>query len=366
MIIRIAEIADIHFGVSTSLTNKLYTNLENNFINKLKELNPNIIAICGDLFDSKLSLNSAESTCASLFIHRLKREFKDTLIILIKGTTSHDLNQLDSFKGLVDDNFRIYDTVSEDYYNDSFRMLIIPEEYYPDKSVYEKYFKTSEKYDWCLFHGLFNFAGSYALQSGNKFNKISFSPDDFKDCVFGKIVGGHIHDPLEKENVQYCGSFERWKHGEEKIKGLRFHVFDTDSKKVLEYIFIENKDAQTFVTIPFSEVDATDLVKLTKFLKEKSEGLTSLRIKICKTDDISEEETKNLVSACLKFDNVVLTKDSKITPRKNDEDNLKKSEERKKRIKEYDGLTFNQITIKYAEKMLCKKISEENIYEVLS
>ena len=68
----------------------------------------------------------------------------------------------------------------------------------------------------------------------------------------------------------------------------------------------------------------------------------------------------------MKFDNVVLTKDSKITPRKNDEDSLKKSEERKKRIKEYDGLTFNQITIKYAEKMLCKKISEENIYEVLS
>ena len=58
MIVRIAEIADIHFGVSTSLTNKLYINLKNNFINKLKELKPNIIAICGDLFDSKLSLNS--------------------------------------------------------------------------------------------------------------------------------------------------------------------------------------------------------------------------------------------------------------------------------------------------------------------
>lgn len=366
MIVRIAEIADIHFGVSTSLTNKLYINLKNNFINKLKELKPNIIAICGDLFDSKLSLNSAESTYASLFIHDLKREFKDSLIILIKGTQSHDLNQLDSFKGLVDNNFRIYNTVTEDYYCEDFKMLIIPEEYYPDKSVYDKYFKTNEKYDWCLFHGLFNFAGSYALQSGNKFNKICFSPEDFKDCVFGKIVGGHIHDPLEKDNVQYCGSFERWKHGEEKTKGFRFHVYDTESKKVLEDIFVENKDAQTFVTIPFSEIDATDLIKLTKFLKEKSNGLTSLRIKIGKTDDISDEETKNLVSACLKFDNVVLSKDSKMTPRKNDEDNLKKSEERKKRIKEYDGLSFNQITIKYAEKVLGKKITEENISEVLS
>lgn len=365
MICTIAEIADIHFGASSSLTVKLFTNLVNNFIGELKKDVPDIIAICGDLFDQKLALTTNESTYASLYIHKLRDEFPDTLIILVQGTRAHDLNQLDSFKGLVSDKFRIYTTVTEDYYKD-FRFLVIPEEYYPDKSVYEKYFNTSEKYDWCFFHGMFSFAGGYALQTGNKFNKICFTVEDFKNCVLGKIVGGHIHDPMESGNVQYCGSFERWKHGEESPKGFRIHKYDTKSKKVVLDRFVENVDAQTYVTLPFSEIDATDLEKLAKTIEEKSKGLTSLRIKIGKGDSISEDETKNLVAACLKFDNVVLLKEAKNTPKKNDDENKQVAEERKRRIKEYDNLTFNQITQKYASEVFGKTISESDIAEVLS
>ena len=365
MIYTIAEIADIHFGALSSLTVKLYTNLVNNFIGELKKDVPDIIAICGDLFDQKLSLTTDESTYASLFIHKLRDDFPNSLIILVQGTRAHDLNQLDSFKGLVSNNFRIYTTVTEDYYKD-FRYLVIPEEYYPDKSVYDKYFNTSEKYDWCFFHGMFSFAGGYALQTGNKFNKICFTVDDFKNCVLGKVVGGHIHDHMESGNVQYCGSFERWKHGEETSKGFRIHKYDTKSKKVVLDKFVENKDAQTYITVPFSEVDATNLEKLAKFVEKKAKGLTSLRIKISKGDTITEDETKNLVTVCLKFDNVVLLKESKITPKKNDEENKKISEERKKRIKEYDNLTFNQITQKYASEVFGKTLSDSDIEEVLT
>ena len=362
--ITIAEIADIHFGASSSMTIKLYENLIKNFINKLKECVPDIIAVCGDLFDQKLALTTDESTYASLFIHKLKETFPNTLIILVQGTKSHDLNQLDSFKGLISDKFRIYTTVTEDYYK-GFRFLVIPEEYYPDKSVYDKYFKTSEKYDWCFFHGLFSFAGSYALQTGNKFNKICFTVEDFKDCVLGKVVGGHIHDPIESGNVQYCGSFERWKHGEEKPKGFRIHKYDEKTKKVILDEFIENVDAQKYITIPFSEVDANDLEKLVLTLEEKSKGLTSLRVKIGKGDLITENEIKNLVAACLKFDNVVLLKETKIKPKKNEVEVQKIADERKKRIKEYDGLTFNQITQKYAEEVFGRKISDQQIADVL-
>lgn len=365
MIYTIAEIADVHFGASSSLTVKLFTNLCNNFINKLKEIKPNIIAVCGDLFDQKLALTTDEATYASLFIHTLKETFPSTLIILVQGTRSHDLNQLDAFKGLVCDNFRIYTTVTEDYYKD-FRFLVIPEEYYPDKSVYDKYFNTAEKYDWVFFHGMFSFAGGYALQTGNKFNKICFTVDDFKDCVFGRVVGGHIHDPMTSGIVQYCGSFERWKHGEETPKGFRIHKYDTESKRVVLDEFVENKDAQQYITVPFSEIDASNLETLVLTLEKKSKGLTSLRVKISKTDTISEEETKNLVAACLKFDNVVLLKETRITPKKNEDENRKAADERKKRIKEYEGLTFNQITQKYAAEVLGKTLSDSDIGEVLS
>ena len=225
MIYTIAEIADIHFGCNTQMTSRLYKELEEEFIGTLKQEKPDIIAICGDMFDQKLMFTTFESQLSNKFIHVLRTEFPNALIILVKGTRSHDLNQLDNFKGYVDNNFRIYNEVTEDYYND-FRFLVIPEEYYPDKSVYGKYLNTNEKYDWVFFHGMF----SYALNANNRFNKITFTVEDFKNCVFGKVVGGHIHDPVESGNVQYCGSFERWKHGENLTKGFRIHK---GSKKTL-------------------------------------------------------------------------------------------------------------------------------------
>ncbi len=367
--IKIVEIADVHFGANVTLTLKLYNDLLKCFIGWIKNNAPdvNIIAICGDLFHLKLSLTSDESQLAIRFIEDLSSSFPNARILLIKGTRSHDLNQLDVFKPKLSDNFKIYDTVTEDYYGEGFKYLVIPEEYYPDKSSYDKYFNTNEKYDWVFFHGMFDFAGGAALIQGSKFNKITFSPSDFENIVSGKVVGGHIHDPLVSKNgqIEYCGSFERWKHGEEKDKGFRIHKYDEKLKKVILDKFIINKDAQKFETILYSSIDASDLEKLIVFLKERSDGLTSLRIKICKTDTVSDNEINNLVAACLKFDNIVLFKENRIKPKKDDAESQKKAAERKSRIKEYEGLTFNQITKKYAKEVFGKDISDEMISEVL-
>lgn len=367
MNIKIAEISDIHFGAMTTTTVQLFEDLKKNFIGWLEAHEPdvNIIAICGDLFHLKLSLDSTEAKLASHFIDLLQMKFPKARIILIKGTRSHDLNQMDLFSSRISDTFKLYNTVEEDYYGENFKYLAIPEEYYPDKSVYDKWLKNGEKIDWVFFHGMFSFAGGYALQTGNKFNKICFNSNEFNDIVYGKVVGGHIHIPMEENKVQYTGSFERWRHGEEEAKGFRFHEYDPIKKKVIRNEFIENKDALIYKTVSYKELNTDNLEELTKQLDDKRQGCYSLRVKIGKTEEISDEQSENLVAACIQFNNVVLLKESKAVKKKDTEEEQKISEERKKRIKEYEGLTFNEITIKYAKEVLHKTITEKQIQEVL-
>lgn len=367
MKIKIAEIADIHFGAMTTLTVQLFNNLKNNFIGWLEQNAPdvNIIALCGDIYHLKLSLDSTEAKLASHFVDLLQKKFPNARIIIVKGTRAHDLNQLDNFSTRIGDNFKLYNTVTEDYYGDNFKYLVIPEEYYPDKSVYDQYLKTTEKYDWVFFHGMFSFAGGYALQTGNKFNKICFNSSEFENIVNGKVVGGHIHIPMEEGKVQYAGSFERWRHGEEEPKGFRYHEYDTDTKQVLRDEFIENKDTSIYKTISYKDVNVDNLEELTRQLDKLRQPCYSLRIKIGKTDEITDEQSENLVAACLQFNNVVLLKESKSIKKKDTEEERKISDERKKRIKEYEGLTFNEITIKYAREVLGKQITEKQIQEIL-
>lgn len=371
MKLKIAEIADVHFGAMTTMTTQLFENLKNNFIGWLEKNAPdvNIIAICGDLFHLKLSMDSTEAKLAIHFIDLLQLKFPKARILLIKGTRAHDLNQLDIFSSRIGSNFKIYNTVCDDYLGEDFRYLVIPEEYYPDKSVYDKYLKGNEKYDWCWFHGMFSFAGGYAVASqlGNKFkfNKICFNSSEFNDCVLGKVVGGHIHIPMTENKVQYAGSFERWRHGEEEPKGFRYHEYDTVSKQVLVDQFIENKDALIYRTISYKDLPIDDLEKLVAELDKRRADCYSLRVKIGKTEEITDTQSENLVAACMQFNNVVLLKESKSVKTKNTEEDQKIADERKKRIKEYEGLTFNEITIKYAREVLNRTITEKQIQSVL-
>lgn len=366
MIVKICETSDLHYGANTFLTQKLYDHLKKNFVGFCKEKQPDIIAICGDLYHTKLSLTSIEAHLAERFINDLRQACPNSRIILVNGTRSHDLNQLEVFKAYENENFKVYMKHTEDYYKNDFKYLVIPEEYFPDKTEYNKYFETKEKFDWVFFHGMFNFAGSYALKAGNKFNKICFAPEDFENCVSGMIVGGHIHDPLSKKNVEYCGSFERWKHGEEMTKGFRYHEYDTKTKKVLVDKFIENVDCEKFITIDFKDLPCDNLEELVKIIKEKSSGVTSLRIKVSKGDGITDRQSENLMAASLQFPNVVLYKESKIEVHRNTEEEKKEMEERRKRISEYEGLTFEQITKKYSKEVFGKTVTDEQIQEILS
>ena len=93
----IVSIADIHFG---ALDPKYtYETLRNQFIQPLYNIKFDILAICGDLFDSKFMSNNPIVSYTLLFIDEvinLCRQ-KQASIILLAGTESHDCGQLSLF-----------------------------------------------------------------------------------------------------------------------------------------------------------------------------------------------------------------------------------------------------------------------------
>jgi DNA repair exonuclease SbcCD nuclease subunit len=363
-IISIAVISDIHFGANYSQTLDLYNALKKNFINKLKASPPDIIVIGGDLFDRKLSVNSSEAALCNDFIINLKLTFPSTYILLIKGTRAHDLDQLNLFKPLVDEKFRIYEQVTVEYICDM-KLLIIPEEYFPDKKVYDKYLKVTDPYDFVFFHGLFSHAGSYAKASNP--NKICFSWDDFKDNVYGKVIGGHIHKRVSYKNIEYTNSFDRWIHGEEEDKGYIILSYNNKTKKVLSFDFIINKDSHKYITVLYKDIYKLSTDDMVRTLSTKAGCVKSLRVKIEKDDPVTEEKLHTLLNISFDIPNMTIDKREQL---QTTEDSIsvekqKELQERKKEISKYDKLSFEEITIKYAADKFNLKVTEDDIKAAL-
>jgi DNA repair exonuclease SbcCD nuclease subunit len=363
--ISIVAIADIHFGANFTQTVGLSKALKKYFIDRLILSPPDIIVIGGDLFDKKLSVNSPEAVLCNDFIMSLHTLFPNTYKLLIKGTKAHDLDQLNLFKPLVNKFFRIYEKVTVDYIK-GMKLLIIPEEYLPSKEAYDPYLKVSEPYDFVFFHGLFSHAGSYAKTSG--LNKICFSADDFKDNVYGKVVGGHIHKRISYKNIEYINSFDRWIHGEEEDKGYLYIIYESKKKKVLALDYIKNEDAHKYVTILYKDIYSLPTNEIVRKLIEASKEVKSLRVKIEKDDPITEDKLHTLLTISFDIPNLTIDKREQISVNESEttREYQQKLEERKKEISKYEKLSFEEITIRYARDKFNAVISEDHIREILN
>jgi len=70
--------------------------------------------------------------------------------------------------------------------------------------------------------------------------------DKIKKYVSGCVLNGHVHISSIYENVISIGSFDRMTHGEETPKG--FYKITIDENKTYRFEFIENKEANKFIT----------------------------------------------------------------------------------------------------------------------
>lgn len=286
--VRVAVISDIHIGKGD--INKLWKELHEVFIPKLDD-SIDLLVIAGDLLDKVIKLSDTESNYFFLLMDEIislakQNNFK---VRLLKGTKSHDGNQLNNLNLLYEDEddylYGLADEVcSEDICG--MNVLYIPEEYVENVEDYYKDYFIENEYDMVFFHGTFDFAG-FAGKLTTKGSKLAptFKSNELINISKGPIIGGHIHiKDNYKNKIFYTGSFTRTSFGEDEPKGFYIIDYNLDTNEY-KMNFIENTLAPEFVTISLSRLEGTLEEKMNK-IDALKEAYGNIRI------DVSSEDKK--------------------------------------------------------------------------
>lgn len=239
-----------------------------------------------DYFDRKIPLTDQSSILSIKFLNQLcsfaqKRKIE---IRILRGTKTHDFNQLDNFKSLETtySNFRIINTVTEEIF-EGLRFLYVPEEYMNDQNEYYREFK-SQNWDCMYGHGTWDvFAFQSQISESERTIKGSpvFMYTDWEDTVKYDIIFGHIHVKNDHKKLHYSGSFERWCHGEEKPKGFLLQTIDLDSE-TSSLKFIKNTKATEYNTVNLSELvsKGEDLKEAISKIERLKKENSNFRVKV--------------------------------------------------------------------------------------
>ncbi len=291
IIMKIAVIGDLHIGALSAKT--LRAELDNYCLNVLTEEQPDLIIVAGDLIDKKLSFNSDDS---KLVVEIIESFTQLAPVRLIRGTRTHDLNQLNNFLYLENKegvDLKVINLMEKERFN-GLNLLYMPEEYMED--YFDHYQELlSKKYDIGFFHGTWNFAGfANKIQETERHIKQApvYKYDEMKK-VAKVFVGGHIHSFINhKDTIYYTGSFSRWHMGEEDPKG--FIMMDVDEKTKKSTIrFITNKAARKYITIDANTIINDDKLTIAEKINKieqhkKDKSIYKLRIQF----DVLEENTE--------------------------------------------------------------------------
>lgn len=240
----VAHISDIHFGALQG--KELFFQLKEGFLNDLEKL-PILdgIFIAGDLTHFDISANSSHFKFLGLFLEcliSLAKRKNVKFIRLIKGTRSHDHDQLENIKPILLDkgiDVKVINEVTEEVMENGLKILYIPEEYVTDTSAtYDMYLEKEQYYDFVVGHGLvpetcFNAKKQESAVTMSKAPIIDSKKLEY--CCKGPVLYGHIHTAcIIRDKLYYSGSYSRWCYGEEEDKGfnLVYYTPDTGNFKV--------------------------------------------------------------------------------------------------------------------------------------
>ena len=285
---KLINISDIHIGKKDDM--KLEKELDI-FLDYVKGNPCEVLTISGDLFDRVLTANEYGTVMAINFIKNLLNITTEhgTAVRIIKGTRSHDFNQLDILKFIKKE-------VSEFYFNiiernsteeiNGVKFLYLPEEYPTD---YDDFYKENllsvedKTYDIIIGHGMIDFIAFTGYEDDSE-NRVHGTPthkaDDLIRVTKGPIIFGHIHEKQEYKNkIYYTGSYSRYSFDTPSEKG--FMVFDIDLEDTSKFKmeFIENTEAPTYAVIDIDKLDLTDIDDHIKYINELTSQYDFVKIK---------------------------------------------------------------------------------------
>ena len=284
---RLVNISDIHIGKKDDM--RLKEELEI-FFDYLKDTeNIDMITISGDLFDRVLTANEYGTTLALEFIQRLIDLYVPEIDIrIIKGTRSHDFNQLDIlkvFKEKAGSHFKIIEKNEVEVFN-GYKILYLPEEYPTD---YDDFYKENllgvedKVYDFIIGHGMIDFIAFTGYEDDSE-NRVHGTPthkaDDLIRVTKGPIIFGHIHEKQEyKDKIYYTGSYSRYSFDTPSEKGFMVFDIDDDDPSKFKMTFIENTKAPTYAVLDIDKLNLECVDDHVKYIKELSDKYDFVKIK---------------------------------------------------------------------------------------
>lgn len=303
----IMTLADIHWDAFDIQQQADEMQLPLEFIRSFPNLD--LVVIAGDYFDTKLSLNSKAAKISVSWMGALVNICKNRKIKIriIKGTNSHDNNQLEIFKAYEKDdpdNFKIFNSLTVEETLPEMKILYAPDENMPNDtyfSTYNEELHPESPYDMMFFHGTFDIVSPNIAVQESEIEGIHNVI--FQYSIFSKIcrvmIGGHWHDAedpnfnmkqgTEPIHMYYTRSLSRWAFNEEHSKGFLYACYDTETHSYyLERI--ENPFTDKYQTI---YVDTRDMVDATAYrdliqniMEELKDNPTNhYRIKFMMTDE---------------------------------------------------------------------------------
>lgn len=299
-------ISDIHIGCPRLNPNELHDKFVKYLYPRITD-KIGILFICGDFFDSRIDMSSYASFTSVEIMEELKSlcAKSGTDLRILRGTFTHDRTQPQHFLNRVEPGstkVMMFDKLSIEY-NEKTGLYIM---YIPDNLSSQDIYadmrnlldsKGIEKVDILVHHGYFKHMLPPNIQAPHG----CLDADLIQKYVKGCVLNGHVHISSIYRNVISIGSFDRLVHGEEMPKG--FYQIDIDTNNVYHFSFIENKEAQKFISIDLSAfidmpVEAVNFFgKKWEKLKETFRPGETVRVRVISSDPAVIEGCSNLATS---------------------------------------------------------------------
>lgn len=263
-------LADVHVGaMDYEQTYREYLHMKSLLKEYTKDDLFDFIIIGGDFFDKQLFTSDPFIDLAQRMM--IMFLVSTRVLRVVYGTASHESKQYSLFDPLTNElpkqldilnfDFKVITTVTEEELLPGLQVLYIPEEYIYDKnSYYEQYLTGDKKYDFIFGHGMIRDAFGNKIKDAKKEGVIRkrapiFTAGELSQACSGDVIFGHYHVHTEMDgNVSYVGSLSRWIQGEEEEKGFYMLSYDPSIHKT-DKRFIINTEARLYATISFGYAD---------------------------------------------------------------------------------------------------------------
>lgn len=252
---KIALLSDTHFGVhknSEIFLKSQFSFIVDQFIPYLRSNNIKDIAILGDIFDNRSSVNIKVMNVVHDIFENYLKDFSIRVIVGNHDTYYTSSIEINSLKFLNNfPNVTLVERVTE-IDLDGRKTVLVP--WIIDNVEFIREF-SKNSYDICLGH--FNIYGF-------SFNKFKVSDDGIRDKLFDncqKVFTGHFHirntRKYANSEIVYIGSpYQLSRADIDENRG--FTILDTST---LEYLFVDNTHSLKYIKLKYPEAFSENTIK---------------------------------------------------------------------------------------------------------